>query len=107
MRNNRIFTIILFFLICKSGFSQDSSYRVAKSLYPFSSKPDTLYLTSENYSYPEKISLLSMMGVLAKTKPRIVRDISNHGKMVREAGIVVSDRFYLDYPGLVQQFSNQ
>src|SRR5690349_7371210 len=104
---HRILIINFLFLLGSCCTAQESNNRLAESPYPFSSKPDTLYLTSENYSYAEKVSLNSLMGLLAKTKPRILRDANNIRQLVTESGIVISDSFYIDYPGLVKRFANQ
>jgi hypothetical protein len=98
--------IIFFLFICARSLAQDSSYRIKESPYPFSSQPDTLYITSENLTYAEKVSLHSLMGLLAKTKPRILRDVNNNRQMVEEAGIAVIDSFYQDYPKLLNRFAS-
>src|SRR5215203_1029615 len=105
MMINRFYCILLFLFIGSCCLAQDSNYRIKGSPYPFSSAPDTVFLTSESYSYSEKVSLHSLMGLLAKTKPRILRDVNNNSQMVQRAGVVVIDSFYLNYPALVRRFS--
>jgi len=105
--NFKLICAVLFISISGLCIAQDSNNRIAGSPYPFSSKPDTLYLTSENYSFAEKVSLNSLMGLLAKTKPRILRDANNIRQLVSESGIVITDSFYADYPGLVKRLANQ
>ncbi len=87
--------------------AQPTLHRVAGSPYPYSSVPGRLYLTSENYSYSEKISLQTLMGIIAKTKPEILRDIYGHRQIVEKAGIPFSDEFYTNYPGLLAHFKDR
>lgn len=106
MMISRLTITILFVFLSTYCLAQDNNQRIKGSPYPFSSKADTLYITSENYSFAEKVSLHSLTGLLAKTKPRILRDINNNRQMALENSIVVIDSFYSDYPGLVNRFAN-
>ena len=103
---NRFTATILLILISAFCVAQNSDNRIKGSPYPFSSMPDTLFLTSENFSFAEKVSLHSMMGLLARSKPRILRDVNNNRHLVEEAGIVVIDSFYQHYAKLLNRFAS-
>jgi len=75
------------------------------NLYPHSAAPDTVYLTSENLNKAEKLTLQSLMGVTAKQKPRILRDVSNHKDLLRNAHVVIIDSFYQNLDGLLKKFA--
>lgn len=79
--------------------------RVANSPYPTSNIPDRLFLTSENYSYAEKVALQSLMGVIAQTKPEILRDRDGHPEIVEAAGYALDSSYYLDFDGLLAHFA--
>jgi len=81
------------------------SKEFAAVLYPHSATPDTVYLTSENLNKAEKLTLQSLMGITAKQKPRILRDVSNHKKLLRNAHVVIVDSFYQNLDALVTKFS--
>jgi len=72
----RVITLFCVLLYCSfSAITAQTLQRIDGSPYPYSTPPDTLYLTSENYTYSQRIALQSLQGVLAKTKPEILRDI--------------------------------
>ncbi|UGU14916.1 PA14 domain-containing protein [Sinomicrobium kalidii] len=81
--------------------------RVEGSPYPFSAVPDRLFLTSENYSPSERIALQTLMGVIARDKPEILRDTHGHRELVEKAGITIDDTYYTDFPGLLTRFSGK
>ncbi|MGS2761883.1 PA14 domain-containing protein [Sinomicrobium sp. M5D2P9] len=81
--------------------------RVEGSPYPFSAVPDHLFLTSENYAPSEIIALQTLMGVTAKDKPEILRDIYGHRGLVENTGITVDDTYYMDFPGLLEHFADR
>ncbi|MBC9797100.1 PA14 domain-containing protein [Sinomicrobium weinanense] len=81
--------------------------RVEGSPYPFSAVPDRLFLTSENYSPSERVALQTLMGVIAKDKPEILRDIYGHRTLVENAGVIIDDTYYTDFPGLLARFSDR
>jgi hypothetical protein len=102
--------LILSMLFC--GFvinlwSQNSLQRIEQSPYPYSSRPDKLYLTSDKYSYSELLALQSLQGVLAKLKPEILRDIYGHKELVSREGIPIDESYYNNFPGLLAHFSNR
>jgi hypothetical protein len=81
--------------------------RVPGSPYPLSAVPDRLYLTSENYSPSERVALQTLQGVIARSKPEILRDLSGHRGLVEKAGISIDDTYYTNFPGLLAHFSNR
>ena len=87
--------------------AQRTPPRVQGSPYPFSAVPDRLYLTSENYSPAEKVALQTLMGVIARVKPEILRDLSGHRGLVEKTGVTIDDTYYTNFPGLLAHFSNR
>jgi hypothetical protein len=81
--------------------------RVAGSPFPVSAVPDTLFLTSENYSLSERVALQTLMGVIAQTKPAILRDLSGHRALVEKAGVKINDTYYTNFGGLLTHFSSR
>ena len=87
-------------------FSQEIT-RVANSPYPVATQqPDKLYLTSENFSYSQKITLQSLQGMLARTKPEILRDTHKHVDLLPE-NITVDRSYYSNFNGLLAHFANR
>jgi hypothetical protein len=87
--------------------AQRKPLRVQGSPYPLSAVPNRLYLTSENYSPSEKVALQTLMGVTARVKPEILRDLSGHRGLVEKAGVTIDDTYYTNFPGLLAHFSNR
>lgn len=81
--------------------------RVQGSPYPFTSRPDTLFLTSENYLPSEKVALQTLMGVIAQIKPEILRDTYGHRALVEKAGVVINQTYYNNFPGLLSHYANR
>lgn len=81
--------------------------RIAGSPYPVSSTPDELYLTSENMSFSEKVAIQSLQGILAQTKPQILRDMYGHRALVQNNGIKTNNTYYNDFKGLLTRFSSE
>ncbi|MDR1336743.1 MAG: RICIN domain-containing protein [Tannerella sp.] len=88
-------------------FAQAQSLtRVEGSPYPASAVPDSLYLTSESFSYSQKITLQSLQGMLARTKPEILRDTHGHADAL--AGLVTIDRtYYNNFNGLLARYAGR
>ena len=87
-----IFIWLMILSVCTAAHAQQLS-RVDGSPYPVAAqKPDRLYLTSESYSYSQKITLLSLQGMLARTKPEILRDAHGHAGALEN--YVTIDRTY-------------
>jgi len=100
---NHIFIACLFF----SAFV--NAQRIGNSPYPISSPPDTMYLVNINgMSATQQLTVVTLQGLLAKTKPRImvqrsanifISDLQNYG--------VTYDSTYLnDFSGLLSHFKN-
>jgi len=81
--------------------------RIAGSPYPFSNKPDRLYVTSENFTYSQKIAVQSLQGILAKTKPEILRDAHGHKGVLSQEGIVLDNTYYTNFSGLLTHFASK
>lgn len=105
MKKKTFYTLLI--VLWPVLFAQAQAPRVPGSPFPLSAVPDTLYLTSENYAPSEKIALQTLMGVLAQTKPAILRDILGHRTMVENAGVSINDSYYTNFPGLLTHFANR
>ena len=95
-------------LFClNSLFAQQNISRVEGSPYPAaSSVPDRLYLTSENFSYSQKIVLQSLQGMLARTQPEILRDTHGHAGIL--ANYLTIDRtYYNNFSGLLARYADR
>ena len=101
-------SILLFYtlLFCLNNlFAQQNISRVEGSPYPLaSSAPDRLYLTSENFSYSQKITLQSLQGILARTKPEILRDVHGHSGIL-ENYVTIDRSYYNNFNGLLTRYA--
>jgi len=102
----RILLSIAFCFLLTSLFAANIK-RIAGSPYPFSTKPDRLYVTSENFNYSQKIAVQSLQGILAKTKPEILRDAHGHKEVLSKEGIVMDNTYYTNFPGLLTHFATK
>ena len=70
--------LLTFIVLSLFGFyatAQNQIHRVEGSPYPASSKPDTLYVISDDsFSHEELLLIQSIQGLCAKTKPALYRD---------------------------------
>jgi len=99
---------ILFSFLIAGVFAQTSIHRIQGSPYPYSTKPDRLYVTSETFTYSQIIAVQSLQGILAKTKPEILRDIYGHKALVaKQSGITIDLTYYTNFPGLLAHFANK
>jgi hypothetical protein len=106
----RVLSFIGVLLCCfLSGITAQSSIkRIPGSPYPYSTPPDLLYVTSEtSYSYSEKIALQSLQGVIAQTKPEILRDMYGDRALVGKLGIKMDFTYYSNFQGLLTHFANK
>jgi len=103
----KLYLLILLICIYSSLLAQPSIQRIEGSPYPFSSPPDRLYLTSENYSYSQRIALQTLQGILAKTKPEILRDVHGHRTIVAKQGVTIDATYYSNFQGLLTKFANR
>lgn len=105
MKKTSLFCILLF---CLSGlFAQQSISRIEGSPYPKAENvPDKLYLTSENFSYSQKITLQSLQGILARTKPEILRDVHGHAAIL-ENHLTIDRTYYNNFYGLLGHYADR
>ncbi len=67
----KLFLLTLLSLIFIRGFSQSAS-RVPGSPFPVSQIPDTLYVINmESLTDDQRLTVITLQGMLAKTKPEI------------------------------------
>ena len=87
--------------------AQQTIQRVEGSPYPYSLAPDKLYLTSETaYSYSQKIAVQSLQGILAKTKPEILRDTHGHRAVVGKY-VPIDATYYSNFQGLLTKYASR
>ena len=105
MKKIILLSIVLF---CLNGLhSQQSISRVENSPYPAAtSAPDRLYLTSENFSYSQKIVLQSLQGMLARSKPEILRDTHGHAGIL-ENYLTIDRSYYNNFNGLLARYADR
>jgi len=88
--------------------AQSSIKRIPGSTYPYSTQPDLLYVTSEtSYSYSERIALQSLQGVIAQTKPEILRDMYGNTSLMTKSGIKMDYTYYSNFKGLLTHFAGR
>ena len=104
MKRTFISTVIFFFLLNLSA--QPTIQRVQGSPYPYSAAPDKLYLTSENYSYSQKITVQTLQGILAKTKPEILRDTHGHRAVIGKY-VPIDVTYYNNFQGLLTKYASR
>ncbi|MDR0415045.1 MAG: RICIN domain-containing protein [Prevotellaceae bacterium] len=99
--------VIAFFLFAGvAGANAQPLSRTEGSPYPASAAPDKLYLTSESWSYSQKVALQSLQGMLARTKPEILRDMHDHAAVV--GSVVPLDRtYYSNFSALLARYANR
>lgn len=103
----KILFLFLFFSLSFVTIAQQTIQRVEGSPYPYSSAPDKLYLTSETaYSYSQKIAVQSLQGILAKTKPEILRDTHGHRAVVGKY-VPIDVTYYSNFQGLLTKYASR
>lgn len=107
MKKRIFYTLLIVWMPMLFSQAQTQPPRVPGSPFPLSAVPDTLFLTSENYGPSEKVALQTLMGVLAQTRPAILRDISGHRTLVENAGVKINDTYYTNFPRLLSRFANK
>jgi len=106
-----IFSIIIVSLITLNLFSQTAS-RLANSPFPVSQIPDTLYVVDMEYYTPDqKLTTITLQGMLAKTKPMIFCwDLSGYGKWIDDFNnnynVHIDSTYWHDFNGLITHFKN-
>ncbi|MBI9071107.1 MAG: T9SS type A sorting domain-containing protein [Melioribacteraceae bacterium] len=92
-------------------FSQSIS-RIPGSPYPVSEKPDTLFKVYDKHlSKSELLTVGTLQGILAQTKPKIFRISSNEYEMwlddlENNYGTVVNSDYMYNFDGLIEHFKN-
>ncbi|KAA6302985.1 MAG: Protective antigen [Candidatus Ordinivivax streblomastigis] len=86
--------------------AQQPITRVEGSPYPASAAPDRLYLTSESFGYSQKITLQSLQGMLARTKPEILRDTHGHANTLSEH-VTIDRTYYNNFNGLLARYAGR
>jgi hypothetical protein len=103
--------ILLIFITYIAIYAQ-SAARLDGSPYPVSTIPDTLYAISDNYSQSQMLTIETLQGVLAQTKPRIFR-ITNSSYTIwlddlkNNYGVTVISSYDGDFAGLIKLFKNE
>jgi hypothetical protein len=97
-----LFSVLLFL----SGLPLQAQ-TIPPNPYLHTAVPERLYLTSEQYAPSEKVALQTLMGVIAQTKPEILRDVSGHRALVAGAGIRIDTTYYNNFAGLLDHFSKR
>lgn len=101
------FCILLISFFSWTFASPQMINRVEGSPYPVAAqKPDRLYLTSESFGYSQKITLLSLQGMLARTKPEILRDAHGHAAVL-ENYVTIDRTYYNNFSGLLTRYANR
>lgn len=86
--------------------------RITGSPYPVSQKPDTLFIVEDsNFSDSQLLTVQSLMGILAQSKPRIYR---SHGTgsslwlndLMKDYGVTIDRTYRADFQGLMTHFKN-
>jgi len=103
----KISIYFLFFLLVTNIVAQSSIKRIEGSPYPLSSTPDRLYLTSEDFSYSQKIAVESLQGILAKTKPEILRDLYGHKTLLKAQDYTINETYLNNFSGLLGKYSSR
>lgn len=107
MKMKILYTLIAVCMPVLFAQAQTLPPRVPGSPYPVSAVPDSLFLTSENYTVSERVALQTLMGVIAQTKPAILRDLSGHRGIVEKTGIKINTTYYNNFPGLLTFFASR
>lgn len=102
-----IFISCLLLTFSVALYAQSTISRIEDSPYPAAAqKPDRLYLTSENFSYSQKIALQSLQGMLARTKPEILRDTHGHANIISDL-MTIDRTYYNNFNGLLARYADR
>ena len=105
----KIFTLLLLSILLQAaGIAQQVS-RVEGSPFLGTTRPDTLYYTSNSMTESEIFSTGSLSGILAKKKPMILQWQYFHQEIVRESGqgFKIIDTYSNDFSGLLKLFAKR
>lgn len=105
----KIFTILLFTLFIHSTNFAQPIDRVEGSLFPASTRPDTLYFSGRNLSESAQFTLLTLAGIVARTKPEIIIYNYFHEEIIRDSklGIPILYTYSDNIKGFLQHYSKR
>jgi len=100
--------IVLLFLLALSIYAQTSPHRVTGSLYPASLVPDTVFATSETLTESQRFTIMTLQGLLAKTKPAVIRQTGIWINDLRNNyNLIVANTYLNDFQGLLSHFKSR
>lgn len=99
----KIFSLLLSLFLLSNISAQ--SHRIKGSPYPVTASPNQLFLTSESWPYSQILALQSLQGIIAKTKPEILRDMYGHKLLATNNGITLNNSYYNNFQGLLTHFA--
>jgi len=102
MKKGLLFIVLCSITICATA---QSIRRIEGSPYPYSTPPTRLYLTAETFSASQRFAVESLQGIIAKTKPEILRDAGGYSSLLAAKGIVIDRTYYTNFPGLLAHFA--
>ncbi|MDP4277474.1 MAG: GxGYxYP family putative glycoside hydrolase [Bacteroidota bacterium] len=97
--------LLIVFCFITANIPAQSIRRVEGSPYPCSTPPTRLYLTSENFSPSQCFAVESLQGIIAKTKPEILRDVNGYKTLLAAEGITIDETYVNDFAGLLAKFA--
>ena len=104
--------LLIALLISVSLLKSQTASRLANSPFPVSQAPDKLYIVNmEHYTEDQRLTTISLQGMLAKTQPQIycwrsvgftlwINDLYNN------YGVEVDSTYFLDFDGLITHFKD-
>jgi len=99
----QIIALVIFFSIIQLTKAQ----RLPGSTYPFSSAPDTMYIITDNITNTQRLTIVSLQGLLARHKPKIIRNTGIWVDYLRTNGYIALDSAYFnDFTGLINHFKD-
>jgi GxGYxYP putative glycoside hydrolase C-terminal domain/GxGYxY sequence motif in domain of unknown function N-terminal/Secretion system C-terminal sorting domain len=111
--------ICFFFLLVIAAFpafivqpvsAQTAPARIANSPYPVSAQPDTLFLVSfGNYTPDQQFTTVTLQGLLAVKKPRIMLQLQNPNTitdLAQNYGVTYDSSYLNDFSGLMGHFAD-
>lgn len=101
-----VFFILL--ILISSGMSvfAQNINRIEGSPYPASAIPEKLFLVSESLTHSRKVVIQSLQGMLARTKPEILRDTHGHADLLKNV-VTIDDSYYTNFNGLMARYANR
>jgi len=98
-----IIALFLFISIVQNINAQ----RLPGSTYPVSTAPDTMYIVTDNVTNTQRLTIVSLQGLLARHKPKIIRNTGIWVDYLRTNGYITHDSTYFnDFVGLINHFKD-